>query len=43
MRKRGHSESVIRRVVYENPLEFFGQSRGFVFNPPDIAREEVTG
>jgi geranylgeranyl reductase len=37
MRKRGHAESVIRRVVYENPLEFFGQSRGFVFNPPESA------
>jgi len=37
MRKRGHAESVIRRVVYENPLEFFGQSRNFVFNPPESA------
>jgi len=27
MRLRGHSESLIRRVVYENPLTFFGQSR----------------
>jgi predicted metal-dependent TIM-barrel fold hydrolase len=35
MRKRGHSESLIRRVVYDNPLEFFGQSRNFVFNPPE--------
>jgi predicted metal-dependent TIM-barrel fold hydrolase len=31
MRMRGHSEKLIKRVVYENPLEFFGQSRGFVF------------
>jgi hypothetical protein len=37
MRRRGHPESLIRRVTYENPLEFFGQSRNFVFNPPDIA------
>ncbi|MEQ8786842.1 MAG: TatD family hydrolase [Pirellulaceae bacterium] len=29
MRRRGHSESVIRKVVYENPLEFFRQSRNF--------------
>ena len=31
MRKRGHSESLIRRVVHENPLEFFRQSRNFDF------------
>jgi hypothetical protein len=37
LRRRGHPESLIRRVVYENPLAFFGQSRGFVFVPPDIA------
>ncbi len=35
MRKRGHAESAIRRIVYENPLEFFRQSRGFEFTPPD--------
>ena len=35
MRKRGHPESLIRRVVYENPLEFFRQSRNFPFTPPD--------
>jgi hypothetical protein len=23
--------------VYENPLEFFGQSRNFQFTPPDVA------
>ena len=28
-RKRGWAESLIRRVVYENPVEFFSQSRGF--------------
>jgi len=37
MRRRGHSESLIRRVVYENPLTFFSQSRNFVFNRPDVA------
>jgi len=31
MRKRGHSEAVIRKVVYDNPLEFLGQSRHFEF------------
>jgi hypothetical protein len=37
LRRRGHPESLIRRVVYENPLAFFGQSRGFVFQAPDVA------
>lgn len=37
MRRRGHSEGLIRRVVYENPVAFFSQSRGFVFSPPDVA------
>ncbi len=40
MRRRGHSRELIRRVVYDNPLEFFSQSRGFVFNPPEV--REVT-
>jgi predicted metal-dependent TIM-barrel fold hydrolase len=34
MRLRGHAESLIRRIVYENPLTFFEQSRRFRFNPP---------
>ena len=34
MRRRGHSEELIRRIVYDNPLTFFGQSRSFAFNPP---------
>jgi len=37
MRRRGHGESLIRRVVYENPLAFFEQCRRFVFTPPDVA------
>ncbi len=36
MRLRGHPESLIRRIVYENPLEFFSQSRGFQFTPPEL-------
>ncbi len=36
MRRRGHAESLIRRMVYDNPLEFFRQSRRFVFDPPEI-------
>jgi hypothetical protein len=27
MKRRGHPEETIRRVVYDNPLEFFRQSR----------------
>ncbi|MFN0197633.1 MAG: TatD family hydrolase [Planctomycetaceae bacterium] len=34
MRRRGHSEQKIRKIVYDNPLEFFRQSRGFQFTPP---------
>lgn len=41
MRRRGHAESLIRRVVYENPIEFFQQSRGFDFTPPDVAESET--
>jgi len=37
MRRRGHPESLIRRVTYENPLQFFSQSRGFEFEPPEVA------
>ncbi len=36
MRRRGHSESLIRKVVYENPLEFFTQSRNFEFTSPEV-------
>ena len=33
MRRRGHSESTIRKVVYENPIAFFQQSKNFQFLP----------
>jgi predicted metal-dependent TIM-barrel fold hydrolase len=33
MRRRGHSESLIRKVVYDNPIEFFSQSKNFTFQP----------
>ncbi len=29
MRRRGHAESTIRKIVLDNPREFFGQSPGF--------------
>ena len=32
MRRRGHGDGLIRKVVYENPLEFFNQSDKFAFN-----------
>lgn len=35
MRRRGHSEAKIRKIVYDNPLEFFSQSRNFQFTPPE--------
>ncbi len=38
MRRRGHSEQVIRKVVYENPIEFFSQSRNFQFTPPEVSQ-----
>lgn len=31
MQRRGHAESLIRRIVYDNPLKFFSQSRNFEF------------
>jgi hypothetical protein len=35
MRSRGHPESLIRQIVYDNPLKFFNQSRNFTFTPPE--------
>lgn len=34
MRRRGHSEATIKKVVYDNPVEFFSQSQKFNFKPP---------
>ena len=36
LRRRGQPESLIRRIVYDNPLAFFSQSRNVVFSPPDV-------
>jgi hypothetical protein len=41
MRRRGHAESLIRRIVYDNPIEFFSQSRNFQFQAPDAVEETV--
>jgi predicted metal-dependent TIM-barrel fold hydrolase len=35
MRRRRHPESLIRKIVYENPLQFFSQSQNFRFTPRD--------
>lgn len=35
LRKRGHSEKAIRRVVYDNPIQFFSQSGRFNFKAPE--------
>jgi predicted metal-dependent TIM-barrel fold hydrolase len=37
MRKRGHSETKIKKVVYDNPIEFFSQSKNFTFKPPVVS------
>ena len=34
MRRRGHPESLIAQVVYENPLAFLSQSVHFQFRRP---------
>ena len=39
MRKRGYPDSKIKKVVYDNPLEFFRQSRNFKFTAPDTIPE----
>lgn len=36
MRKRAHSETKIKKIVYDNPLKFFSQSKNFRFHAPDI-------
>ena len=35
MRQRGHSEQKTRKIVYENPLEFFRQAKNFKFKAPE--------
>ncbi|MGW8257677.1 MAG: TatD family hydrolase [Thermoguttaceae bacterium] len=35
MRKRGQRESLIRQIVYDNPLKFFRQSKNFDFAEPE--------
>jgi hypothetical protein len=35
MRRRGHPEAAIKRVVYDNPIAFFSKSPNFTFRPPE--------
>ncbi|HUG66150.1 MAG TPA: TatD family hydrolase [Pirellulaceae bacterium] len=42
MRRRGHSERLIRQVVYDNPVQFFSQSQGFDFRAPDVSEAPAT-
>ena len=43
MRKRGYPDSKIRKIVYDNPLEFFRQAKNFRFQPPDtVVDSELT-
>jgi predicted metal-dependent TIM-barrel fold hydrolase len=37
MRRRGHSDALIRKIVFENPLTFFSQSARFDFVPQQMA------
>jgi predicted metal-dependent TIM-barrel fold hydrolase len=39
MRSRGHGEAFIRKVVYDNPLAFFGQCPRFSFTPKGLVEE----
>ncbi|WP_254507847.1 TatD family hydrolase [Anatilimnocola floriformis] len=42
MRRRKHPESLIRKIVYENPLQFFSQSQSFRFTPRDASETVAT-
>jgi hypothetical protein len=43
MKLRGHTEDTIRKVVYENPIEFFSQSENFSFTPPNVPEAAIPG
>ena len=44
MRRRGHTEGLIRKIVFDNPFDFFSQSKIFSFTPPsDETRVFPTG
>ena len=39
LRKRGHDETTIHKIAYENPLRFMSQAERFNFEPPIPLRE----
>lgn len=41
LRRRGHDESLIRKIVYENPLAFFCRCPRFAFAPRETSVEAV--
>jgi hypothetical protein len=41
LRRRGHAESQIKKIVYDNPIEFFSGSERFEFTPPDVFSESA--
>ena len=41
MRRRGHPESLIKRIVYDNPVEFFRQSRNFKLPGEKVSRHSA--
>ncbi len=41
MRRRGHGEGLIRKIVYENPIAFFRQSERFDFQPPLVPEADL--
>ena len=43
MRRRGHDEALIRKVVYENPLSFFSQCERFEYSPREAVRRGFRG
>ena len=43
MRRRGHGEELIRRVIYENPVGFLSQSPKFHLRPASSERREPVG
>jgi hypothetical protein len=41
MKARGHSDEIIRRIVYENPIRFFSQSSGWRLPVPSECRPQL--
>lgn len=43
MRRRGHSEAKIKKIVYDNPLKFFSKCARFTFRPPKAQSDQSSG